>query len=167
VASVFGYDRVGIKICPTDFMGDSMISHAEMTEVYTYLIDKLVTRGVGYVNISRRGINLCRDGERYVPLPTRPTDKILRPGYEPLLEFGPLVKRAGSKTALMANEEYTVDEAERLVECGQLDMVSFGRPFICNPVSLMPVQPTRKPVLTMSLSGPGTPRGEGHSFRSE
>jgi 2,4-dienoyl-CoA reductase-like NADH-dependent reductase (Old Yellow Enzyme family) len=29
-----------------------------------------------------------------------------------------------------------VGEAEKLVESGQIDMVSFGRPFICNPVSL-------------------------------
>jgi hypothetical protein len=35
----------------------------------------------------------------------------------------------------MVNEEYTVGEAEKLVECGQIDMVSFGRPYICNPVS--------------------------------
>lgn len=136
VASVFGYDRVGIKICPADFMGDTMITHEEMREVYTYLIEKIVARGVGYVNISRRGIDLGRNGERYVPLPARPADRMLKPGYEPLTEFGPLVKRPGSQTALMANEEYTVDEAEKLVEGGQLDLVSFGRPFICNPVSL-------------------------------
>jgi 2,4-dienoyl-CoA reductase-like NADH-dependent reductase (Old Yellow Enzyme family) len=167
VAFVFGYDRVGIKVCPTDFMGDSMIPHEEMTEVYTYLIDKIVARGVGYVNISRRGVDLGRNGERYVPLPTRPADKILKSGYEPLLEFGPLVKRAGSQTALMANEEYTVDEAEKLIERGQLDLVSFGRPFICNPVSLALVQPMRRSVLTISPPGLGTPRREKHSLRSK
>jgi 2,4-dienoyl-CoA reductase-like NADH-dependent reductase (Old Yellow Enzyme family) len=136
VASVFGYDCVGIKICPADFMGDTMVTHEEMTEVYTYLIEKVVACGLGYVNISRRGVDLGRYGERYVPLPTRPADRTLRPGYEPVIEFGPLVKRPGSQTALMANEEYNVDEAERLVDSGQLDLVSFGRPFICNPVSL-------------------------------
>lgn len=117
-------------------MGDTMITHEEMTEVYTYLIEKMVARGLGYINISRRGIELCRNAERYVPLPTRPADRMLKPGYEPLNEFGPLIKRPGSRTALMANEEYSVDEAEKLVESGQLDLVSFGRPFICNPVSL-------------------------------
>ena len=150
VASIFGYDRVGVKICPADFMGDTTITHKEMTEVYTYLIDKMVTRGVGYVNISRRGVDLGRDGERYVPLPTRPADRILRQGYEPLLEFGPLVKRPGSQTALMANEEYTVSEAEKLIESGQLDMVSFGRPFICNPVSSLHFLPSENVQLTMS-----------------
>jgi 2,4-dienoyl-CoA reductase-like NADH-dependent reductase (Old Yellow Enzyme family) len=145
VASVFGYDRVGIKICPADFMGNTMVTHEEMTGVYTYLIEKIVSRDLGYVNISRRGIDLGRNGERYVPFPTRPADRMLKPGYEPLDEFGPLVKRPGSQTALMANEEYTVNEAERLVECGQLDLVSFGRPFICNPVSL----PRANPVTTL------------------
>lgn len=117
-------------------MGDTMITHEEMTEVYTYFIEEIVSRGVCYVNISRRGIDLGRNAERYVPLPTRPTDRILEPGYEPLVEFGPLVKRPGSQTVLMANEEYTVGEAEKLIESGQLDLASFGRPFICNPVSL-------------------------------
>jgi 2,4-dienoyl-CoA reductase-like NADH-dependent reductase (Old Yellow Enzyme family) len=117
-------------------MGGSMISHQEMTEVYTYLIENVVARGVGYVNISRRGVDLGRGGERYVPLPVRPADRMLEPGYEPMDEFGPLVKFPGSRTALMVNEEYTVGEAEKLVESGQIDMVSVGRPFICNPVSL-------------------------------
>lgn len=117
-------------------MGDTMITHQEMTEVYTYLIEQVVARELGYVNLSRRGVDLGRNGERYVPLPARPTDRVLKPGYEPMVEFGPLTKCTGSKTALMANEEYTVGEAEKLVECGQLDMISFGRPFICNPVSL-------------------------------
>lgn len=126
-------------------MGNTMVTHEEMTGVYTYLIEKIVSRDLGYVNISRRGIDLGRNGERYVPFPTRPADRMLKPGYEPLDEFGPLVKRPGSQTALMANEEYTVNEAERLVECGQLDLVSFGRPFICNPVSL----PRANPVTTL------------------
>ena len=136
VASVFGFDRVGIKVCPADFMGDTMIAHEEMTEVYTYLIERIVARGVGYINISRRGIDLGLNGERYVPLPTRPADRMLRPGYEPLMEFGPLVKCPGTQTALVANEEYSANEAEKLIESGQLDLASFGRPFIYNPVSL-------------------------------
>ena len=111
-----------------------MVAHQEITEVYSYLIDQIVTRRLAYVNLSRRGVDLGRGGERYVPLPARPDDKALRPGYEPLTEFGPLIKSPGSKTALMVNEEYTVGEAEKLVEGRQIDLVAFGRPFICNPV---------------------------------
>jgi 2,4-dienoyl-CoA reductase-like NADH-dependent reductase (Old Yellow Enzyme family) len=137
IATVFGYDHVGIKICPTDFYNGSAISHSEMTEVYTYLIGELVARGVGYINISRRGVDLGRNKDKGVPDDVvRSADKVLRPGYEPLSEFGPMVKFQGSETALMVNEEYTVSEAEKLVEDGGIDMVSFGRDFICNPVGL-------------------------------
>ena len=115
-------------------MGDTMITHQEMTEVYTHLIGQIVARGVSYVNLSRRGVDLGRNGERYVQLPARPADKTLRPRYEPLAEFGPLIKSPESKTALMVNEDYTVGEAERLIEEGKIDLVAFGRPFICNPV---------------------------------
>lgn len=106
-----------------------------MTEVYTYLIKHVVTRGLAYVNLSRRGVDLGRNNERYVPLPVRPADKLLKPGYEPLAEFGRLVQCPESKTALMVNEEYTVSEAERLLGNGKIDLIAFGRPFICNPVS--------------------------------
>jgi 2,4-dienoyl-CoA reductase-like NADH-dependent reductase (Old Yellow Enzyme family) len=137
IATVFGYDRVGIKLCPTDFYNGSAISHEEMTEVYTYLIGRLVTRGVGYINLSRRGVDLGRNDDNGALSTARPIGKALNPGYEPLAEFGPMVKFPGSKTALMVNEEYTVGEAERLVEDGDIDVVSFGRDFICNPVSLL------------------------------
>jgi 2,4-dienoyl-CoA reductase-like NADH-dependent reductase (Old Yellow Enzyme family) len=133
IATIFGHDRVGIKLCPTDFYNGSAILHEEMTEVYTYLIGQLVARGVGYIDLSRRGVDLGRGDETGA---ARPADKALRPGYEPLTEFGPMVKVPGSKTALMVNEEYTVSEAEGLVENGDIDLVSFGRDFICNPVSL-------------------------------
>lgn len=140
IATVFGYDRVGIKICPTDFYKGSPISHSEMTEVYTYLVGQLVARGIGYINLSRRGVDLGRNKDKGVPdAVVRSADKALQPGYEPLSEFGPMVKFPGSKTALMVNEEYTVSEAENLVEDGGIDMVSFGRDFICNPVSIVDV----------------------------
>lgn len=105
-----------------------------MTEVYTYLIDQLVQRGVGYINISRRGAEKAQSIEGLGVL-ERPDGKGLRAGYEPLEEFGPLVKGPGSRTKLMANDGYGVAEAEDLVSKGELDFVSFGRAFIYNPVS--------------------------------
>jgi 2,4-dienoyl-CoA reductase-like NADH-dependent reductase (Old Yellow Enzyme family) len=132
---------VGIKLCPTDFYNGSAISHEEMTEVYSYLIGRLVARGIGYIDLSRRGVDLGRgsDNDKGAPdaAAERPAGKGLRPAYEPLAEFGPMVKFPGSKTALMVNEEYTVGEAEGLVGRGEIDFVAFGRDFICNPVSLL------------------------------
>lgn len=107
-----------------------------MTEVYSYLIEQLVARKVGYITLSRRGVNLGRHGSDADPVgPSRPADDLLRPGYEPLSEFGPMVKFPGSQTALMANEEYTIEEAEDLVSDGLVDLISLGRPYIYNPVS--------------------------------
>lgn len=149
-------------------MGNSMVAHQEMTEVYSYLIDQIVARGLAYVNLSRRGVDLGRGGERYVPLPARPGDKVLRTGYEPLIEFGPLVKRPGSKTALMVNEEYTMGEAEKLIESGKIDLIAFGRPFICNPVRLCTPNHGRN-ALTVDFIGLGiscqawTPLGQKQS----
>lgn len=107
-----------------------------MTEVYTYLVDQLVTRGVGYINVSRRGTARAQGLEGLTSHP-RPDDRALRPGYEPLAEFGQLVKFPGSETALMANDGYDVTEAEDLMNEGLLDLISFGRPFIYNPVSYL------------------------------
>lgn len=136
MASVYGHDRVGLKLCPTDFYNGTAITHDEMTEVYTYLVKQLVARKIGYITLSRRGVDLGRPGSnRDAPGPMRPADDLLRPGYEPLLEFGPHIRFPGSQTALMANEEYTVSEAEKLVSGGLIDLVSLGRPFIYNPVS--------------------------------
>jgi 2,4-dienoyl-CoA reductase-like NADH-dependent reductase (Old Yellow Enzyme family) len=108
-----------------------------MTEVYSYLIGQLVARGIGYINLSRRGVDLGRSENTGAPdaAVVRPVGMALKPGYEPLAEFGPMVKFPGSKTALMVNEGYTVGEAEGLVRSGEIDVVAFGRDFICNPVS--------------------------------
>ncbi|RAK98714.1 FMN-linked oxidoreductase [Aspergillus ibericus CBS 121593] len=50
----------------------------------------------------------------------RPKEKELPDKYEPLAQFGSL---------------YTVEEATELVKEGKIDLVTFARPFIYNPVS--------------------------------
>jgi 2,4-dienoyl-CoA reductase-like NADH-dependent reductase (Old Yellow Enzyme family) len=92
-------------------------------------------RELGYINLSRRGCEVGRDSDDYFKSAPRPKGKELPPNYEPLHEFGHLIKYPGSKTLLMVNHEYTVVEAERLVDNGKIDLISFGRPFIYNPVS--------------------------------
>ncbi|GKZ21727.1 hypothetical protein AbraIFM66951_003797 [Aspergillus brasiliensis] len=133
IINEWGPGAVGIKICPTDDYNDSMVSFRELSETYDYLICQLVSRDLGYINISRRGCDLGRSqDESWTPSP-RPKGYELPEGYDPVKHFGPLIKFPGSKTMLMANHEYTVEEANQLVKDGQLDIVTFGRPFIHNP----------------------------------
>ncbi|KAH8705670.1 hypothetical protein BGW36DRAFT_286281 [Talaromyces proteolyticus] len=102
IAKVFdGPDAICVKICPTDYLNDSVVDFGEMKETYTYLINEMVK---------------------------------LR-GYDPVLDFGKLVKFPGSPSKLMANNDYTVGEADRLIKEGKLDMIAIARPFIYNPVS--------------------------------
>ena len=128
IVAIWGAAAVGIKICPTDTLNDTASPYSEISETYTFLIAELVKRGVGYMNLSRRG---CGEGV------TRPAGTELPVGYEPLQEFGPMIKCTGSTTKLMVNEGYTVAEAEELVKHGRIDMVCFGRPFMWNPVSAL------------------------------
>lgn len=133
ISDVFdGPEMVCVKINPTDFLNDSVVTFEEMKETYTYLIKKLVLRRVGIINLSRRGV--------YSDIGTgdvsggRPEGYPLPAGYDPVLDFGRLVKYPGSSSLLMANQDYTVEEADELITGEQLDLIAFGRPFIYNPV---------------------------------
>lgn len=134
-AVVFGGPEfICVKLCPTDVFNDSMVQFDEMQEVYTYLIHELVKCKVGIINLSRRGADPdAGTGDFYDKNP-RPEGYPLPRGYDPVLDFGKLVKFPGSSSLLMANPDYTVEEADALIKAGQLDMISFGRPFIYNPV---------------------------------
>jgi 2,4-dienoyl-CoA reductase-like NADH-dependent reductase (Old Yellow Enzyme family) len=130
---------VGIKICPTDDFADMAISYSELSQTYNYLIPQLVARSLGFINLSRRGAEVKPvNGAEFELISTRPADAELPVGYDPLKEFGSLVKFQGSKTALMVNHEYTVEEAEILFKEDKIDLIGFGRPFIHNPVSSHP-----------------------------
>lgn len=136
IISVWGPDVVGIKICPTDNHNDSVVTFDEMTETYEYLVPQLTSRGLGFINLSRRGCNVASKNQDYIwNSNTRPRGYELPEDYQPLGHFGPMIKYPGSKTLLMVNHDYTVEEADNLVKNGQLDLVTFGRPFIYNPVS--------------------------------
>ncbi|KAH7127794.1 hypothetical protein B0J13DRAFT_483231 [Dactylonectria estremocensis] len=124
---------VGIKICPSDDYNDSAVSYEEISETYKYYIKMLMKRNLGYINLSRRGCEVGRDQDEYFKSKPRPEGLELPAGYEPLEQFGNLIKFEGSKTMLMVNHEYTVAEADELVRGGKIDLVTFGRPFIYNP----------------------------------
>ncbi|TDZ15094.1 Flavin oxidoreductase hxnT [Colletotrichum orbiculare MAFF 240422] len=132
IAAVFGgTEFICVKLNPTDILNDSVVSFDEMQETYTYLINELVSRKVGIINISRRGAGNDESSEFFGY--SRPEGYPIPDEYDPVIEFGKLVKRPGSSSLLMANHEYTVEEADRLVKAGSLDLVTFGRPFMYNP----------------------------------
>lgn len=128
-----GSEFICVKLNPTDFFNDSVVDFEEMKETYTYLIKKLVSRKVGIINISRRGADLPWNTGDFYSLFLRPDGYPVPKGYDPVLDFGPLVKFPGSPSMLMANHDYTVEEANRLIKEDKLDLITFGRPFIYNP----------------------------------
>lgn len=148
ISEIWGHSAIGIKICPTDDANDSAVSYDELCETYDYLIKQLVSREVGYINLSRRGCALGKDEDLFMSLDKnsytpRSTANELPCGFEPLHRFGDLIKYPGSRTMLMVNHEYTVAEADALVKEGKIDLVTFGRPFIYNPVRRLPVPTCR------------------------
>ncbi|WZH45741.1 uncharacterized protein QYS62_006809 [Fusarium acuminatum] len=128
-----GSEFVCVKLNPTDFYNDSIVDFDEMKDTYTYLVKELVSHKVGIVNLSRRGIDSNAGTGDFFGRSDRPSGYPLPSGYDPVLDFGRLVKFPGSPSMLMANHDYTVEEADRLVKEGKLDMITFGRPFIYNP----------------------------------
>ncbi|XRM43763.1 hypothetical protein ABZX51_006921 [Aspergillus tubingensis] len=133
IIEVWGSRAVGIKICPTDDYNDTMISYEEMKETYTYFIKELMCRNLAFINLSRRGCDVGRETDDYFRSQPRPHVKELPPKYEPLTDFGALIKYPGSRTMLMVNHEYTVEEARSLLQKEKIDLVTFARPFIYNP----------------------------------
>lgn len=132
-----GYERICVKLGPADVLNDSIVTYAELKETYTYLIGELVDRKVGIIALSRRGANVGSEASGPSFEFPRSEGYCLPHGYDPALDFGKLVKRPGSSSLLMVTQQYTVEEANRLVKEGKIDMVSFGRPFIQNPVSII------------------------------
>ena len=117
-------------------LNDSLTTYAEMQSTYRHLIPQLVKRNVGMVCISRRGAHFDADFAQISGVLARSGGEefALPGGYDPVSDFGGLVKFEGSPTLLVGNHGYSPEEAERLVTEGKMDMVQFGRPFMFNPV---------------------------------
>jgi 2,4-dienoyl-CoA reductase-like NADH-dependent reductase (Old Yellow Enzyme family) len=121
-----GPEFICVKLNPTDFFNDSVTDFKELKETYTYLIKKLVSRKVGIINISRRGADLQGRAGDFYSLFARPDGYPVPNGYDPVLAFGPLVKYPGSPSMLMANHDYTVEEADILIKEEKLDLITVG-----------------------------------------
>jgi 2,4-dienoyl-CoA reductase-like NADH-dependent reductase (Old Yellow Enzyme family) len=102
-SSVFGADRVGMHLAPR---GDVMsMSDTNPRETFLYVARELGKRGLAFL-MSR---------EYYAD------DRL-----------GPDLKKAFGGVYI-ANEKYTYEQAEHVVQAGEADAVGFGKLFIANP----------------------------------
>lgn len=112
VASVWGADRVGIRISPvTTTPGDTPLD-GNTTQTYGAYVDALSDLDLLYIH----------DIEGVTQLSRESTDGT---------SFAALRKRF--KGAYIANNQYTLGLAEQTLAAGDADLFSIGRPFIANP----------------------------------
>lgn len=111
VVGVWGAGRVGIRLSPATTMpGETPLDSTVMETFGTY-IDALSQRGLLYVHDIEGVTQQTRDADG--------------------VNFAALRKRF--KGAYIANNQYTLKLAEEVLECGDADLFSMGRPFIANP----------------------------------
>ena len=129
IATMYPLSHFGVKIVPCDNVADITYSYAKLSETYSYSIKELVRREIGFVNLSRRGCEGGEPNDDFSDSTVRLQGMELPDGYEPLEEFGPMVKCEGSRTKLMVNYGYSVEEAEELVKREKIGLIRFGKPF--------------------------------------
>jgi N-ethylmaleimide reductase len=114
VISVWGADRVGVRLSPANEHGD--IIDTNRLETYSYSVTQVNKRKPAYIHLVSPRVNGTID--------VRP-DLSLGPDV-----FRPLIT---GNTRLIAAGGYKPDHAEALLQRGDADAVAFGRLFISNP----------------------------------
>lgn len=114
VISVWGPDRVGVRLSPTNQHGD--IEDANRLETYSYAVEQLNRRHPTYIHLVSPRVSGNVD-------------------VQPDLDLGPDRFRPmiTGETRLIAAGGYKPADAEALLERGDADAVAFGRLFIANP----------------------------------
>jgi N-ethylmaleimide reductase len=107
VISVWGADRVGLRISPLNSY-NSMID-SDPVAITTYIAQQCSTRGIAYLHMMRADFFQAQQGDVMTPA------------------------REHFKGTLIANMGYTADEAEQAISEGKLDAVAFGTSFLANP----------------------------------
>eukprot|EP01017_Pseudomicrothorax_dubius_P009469 TRINITY_DN13217_c0_g1_i4.p1 TRINITY_DN13217_c0_g1~~TRINITY_DN13217_c0_g1_i4.p1 ORF type:complete len:364 (-),score=102.40 TRINITY_DN13217_c0_g1_i4:122-1213(-) len=109
LASVFGPERVGIKVSPlSPYNG---MHDENPVETYGYLLEQLSARGIGFVEI--------RDAE----------------DAEGLARFPDIIQtlRPYFKGTLIGNTGFDFEKGNAAIASGKADLISFGRLYISNP----------------------------------
>jgi N-ethylmaleimide reductase len=113
VVSIWGPDRVGVRISPSGTYGS--MSDSDPRATFGYVTEQLDKRGIAYLHVVEpriKGTELIAEGQESVAA------QHLRPKF--------------SRT-LIAAGGFTKDSAEAIIAAGNADLVGFGRHFIANP----------------------------------
>ncbi len=103
--AVWGADRVGVHLSPRDMEHHGSFD-SDPAATYGYVAEELGKRGVAYLFIRES----LEGGPRYAP------DMKRRFG-------GPVI----------ANEQFTPEQAQQVLDAGEADAVAWGQQFIANP----------------------------------
>jgi N-ethylmaleimide reductase len=114
VASVWGYDRVAVRLGPSGTFGDMKDSNP--TALFVYVADELDKLGLAYLHLIEPRVkgNSVDESRDQAPLAAR----LIRQHYR-----GPIIAAGG----------FTPESAEAILLEGSADLVAFGRDFISNP----------------------------------
>jgi N-ethylmaleimide reductase len=110
VVSVWGGERVGLRLSPVSTVNDLTDSNPE--PLFTTLVERLNTFGLAYLHV----VEGVTGGPREV---------------ENGFDLG--ILRRSFKGLYMANNGYTLEMAKQARREGAADLIAFGRPFISNP----------------------------------
>jgi N-ethylmaleimide reductase len=109
-AEVWGADRVGVKLSPSNTYND--MHDSEPVKTFSYAVSALSKMGIGYVHIMEASGSDLRHGGRAIPV------SVFRPHFE---------------GTLIVNQDYDQAKAEAVLARGEADLVSFARLFLANP----------------------------------
>jgi len=110
VVGVWGRDRVGVRISPTNPTGYE-IADSDPEKLFSCVVDGLEKIGIAFLDVVEGNTS-------------EPVDEVH-------MDFGELRSRFSG--VYIANNRHTYESGNAAIASGRADMISFGRPFIANP----------------------------------
>lgn len=143
VLTVMGGQHVGLKVGPTTDAVGPMAANADTIPTFDHILKRLDTYGLTHVLVSGLAMDVSD-----TPIASLAGDQILRH------------VRQFYMGTLMANGDFDLARANRLIGTGVVDLVAFGRPYISNPDLVerlrdgLPLTPPDVATIYQGRSGP-------------
>lgn len=118
VAKEIGGGRTGIRLSPVTSANDAF--DPEPQPLFNRAVERLAPLGLAFIHVI--------EGQTGGPRDYRQGDTAFD-----YAAFKAAYRSAGGKGAWLVNNGYSGEMAEKAVESGEADLVSFGKPFIANP----------------------------------